>query len=289
MLFYSEYCEIVSYIFCKIFGISHFSSSIKFKKSVSFLLFILSLVILSMTTSLVILYMDSEEYETFKGDIEGLICSVFYIANASIILIYGYLKEKYNYKIDEKITQTEAITKKLKVEAGLIHNIEENNSMFKKCLKLISNYIFILSRIFFINFAVWFQTDLDVLYVVNHSLMIIIMFCYHYENTVKKIEKRFEVLNQLVDHFKHKNGGMRYINRIKLDDFFWSVGKCYDNLHESSQMINKRFGACIFLTIFSSLIIITYAVFNFFMELMRTRDMHTIIGKIIKIMHKYSR
>lgn len=288
MLFNSEYCEIIFSILCKIWGVSYFSPSIKFKKIFSFLFFVLSFITFGAVTSMTVYFMNDEELEVFQDDIEGLVCSVLFVVNGSIILISAFLCEKYEYKIHEKITETRTITKKLERNAKMYINEGDRSSTFKKCLKLFISYTLVISRVMFTNLSIWFDDDLDILNVVNHALMIIILFCYHYEKTVRKLGRRFEALNTLVD-YKFENGDMNFKNRKKLDEFFWDIGKCYDNLHESSQMINKRFGSSIFMSIFSSLATLTYTVFYFFIELEKSQSQNwnLIGGKVFNNLARF--
>lgn len=279
MLFNSKYCEIVFNFLCRIWGVSYFSPLIKFKKIVSFLFLLMSLITVGSTTILTVVFMDSDEYEEFENDKQGLVCAMLFVTNALVILIYTFLYENYEYKIFEKISETKAITKKLENAAKIVK--KRKISGLKTCLRLFLNYIFIVNRVMFANFSIWFDDDLDILNVVLHPLMIIILFCYHYEKNVGNLGRRFGKLNKIVDH-KFQNGDMRFTNRKKLDEFFWDVGKCYDNLHESSQLINKRFGTSIFLAIFSSLAIVTYTVFHFFIELEKSQrqNWNLIAGKM---------
>jgi hypothetical protein len=282
MLFNSKYSEIILNFLCKIFGMSYFSPSIKFKKSVSFLLFILSFVLLGIIASLVIFFMNPKEFEILKKDIEGQILLTFYATNVFMILTYAYVYEKYEYKIHEKIAETKTITLKLERETKL-NNVKSNISIFKKCLGSFTSYILIISRIVFINLGIWMEEGLDIVYIDNHSMMIITLFCYHYENTVRKLAKSFEKLNQLVDQ-KFESGDMKpeIRNRKSIENFLWEIGKCYDNLHESSEMINKRFGTCVFLGIFCSLSSATYSTFYLLIGIMKNQNSKYIIGNYLR-------
>lgn len=275
-----------------IFGISHmkFSRSF-FGRFVSFGVFVVHVSLLTFSIGYAVQILHQNHLVEMLKSYTKICIFVVVTLTAFVILVQAWQGGELESEIEENLKKVdEVLSGHWKKK-----NLKKKVNRLKVFLSFLSTLLFEVVPVmvcFCLSFVpFFFDKTIGLWEILLYAIFLIKITSFRYAMMVTKIHKRFVKINEelgevVKEDEKFDLSYKRFAIVVENRSMMWKISRkvdkfinCYALLYESVNFFNRRFGASIFLIIFSTLLSVTYCGFNFFIEIETTQVEVIVIGE----------